>query len=315
MPLLLFFSCPDPGPDWPDRDFRQDMKDFVGAISVYMKNAQPGFLIIPQNGHTLYTVDGETTGIPDTAYLATIDGLGREDLFYGFAEDNVATPTADRNEMIAFLDIAEAAGVQTLVTDYCWTPSFMDDSYTQNAAKNYISFAADHRGLDNIPTHPATPYNQNTSDITSLAAAQNFLYVLDPSALGTKAEFIATLDATNYDLFIIDAYDAEGNLLTTSDLAALQTKPGGGSRLVIAYMSIGEAEEYRYYWDPLWDTNRPVWLLSENPDWPGNFKVFYWDPEWQAIIFGNDNSYAKKILDAGFDGVYLDLIDAYEYFE
>lgn len=33
------------------------------------------------------------------------------------------------------------------------------------------------------------------------------------------------------------------------------------------------------------------------------------------IIYGNNNSYVKKILDAGFDGVYLDIIDAFEYFE
>ena len=37
--------------------------------------------------------------------------------------------------------------------------------------------------------------------------------------------------------------------------------------------------------------------------------------EWQDIVFGNDESYLKKILDAGFDGVYLDIIDAFEYFE
>ena len=33
------------------------------------------------------------------------------------------------------------------------------------------------------------------------------------------------------------------------------------------------------------------------------------------IIYGNNNSYLEKILDAGFDGVYLDIIDAFEYFE
>jgi cysteinyl-tRNA synthetase len=56
-------------------------------------------------------------------------------------------------------------------------------------------------------------------------------------------------------------------------------------------------------------------LGGENPDWKGNYKVKYWDPQWQAIIYGNDRSYAKMILDAGFDGVYLDLIDAFEYYE
>lgn len=77
----------------------------------------------------------------------------------------------------------------------------------------------------------------------------------------------------------------------------------------------GEAENYRYYWDGGWKTGKPSWLTEENPHWKGNYVVKYWDPDWQKIITGNDGSYQKKILDAGFDGVYLDIIDAFEYFE
>ena len=80
-------------------------------------------------------------------------------------------------------------------------------------------------------------------------------------------------------------------------------------------MSIGEAEDYRYYWQADWSTNPPSWIEEENPDWEGNYIVKYWEQEWQDIIYGNDNSYLKKIVDAGFDGVYLDIIDAFEYFE
>jgi len=80
-------------------------------------------------------------------------------------------------------------------------------------------------------------------------------------------------------------------------------------------MSIGEAEDYRFYWNTAWAISPPSWMEAENPDWPGNYKVKYWDPAWQAMIYGNDASYLKKILDAGFDGVYLDIIDAFEYFE
>ena len=45
-----------------------------------------------------------------------------------------------------------------------------------------------------------------------------------------------------------------------------------------------------------------------------NYKIEYWNEEWQSIIYGNENSYLKKILDSGFDGVYLDIVDAYENF-
>lgn len=43
--------------------------------------------------------------------------------------------------------------------------------------------------------------------------------------------------------------------------------------------------------------------------------VRYWEEDWQSVIYGSDGSYLRKILNAGFDGVYLDIIDAFEYFE
>jgi len=56
-------------------------------------------------------------------------------------------------------------------------------------------------------------------------------------------------------------------------------------------------------------------VLMSFPDWTGNYKVKFWEAEWQNIIYGNENSYLKKILDAHFDGVYLDIIDTFEYYE
>lgn len=31
--------------------------------------------------------------------------------------------------------------------------------------------------------------------------------------------------------------------------------------------------------------------VEENPEWRGNYKVRYWDNDWQNIIYGKDNSY------------------------
>ncbi len=59
----------------------------------------------------------------------------------------------------------------------------------------------------------------------------------------------------------------------------------------------------------------PSFIDKKDVDWSGNFYVKYWDTEWQNIIYGNKDSYLEKILNAGFDGVYLDRIDAFEYFE
>lgn len=120
------------------------------------------------------------------------------------------------------------------------------------------------------------------------------------------------LAASPFDLLVID-YSRDGSdseRFTRRDIEILKNSKKGG-RLVLAYLSIGEAESYRYYWKESWKADRPAWLDRENPDWDENFKVRYWDPEWQDIIL----KYLDKVLAAGFDGVYLDIIDAYEYFD
>jgi cysteinyl-tRNA synthetase len=316
---LVFLSGCDESPagsgDDTSRDYRQDMRDFVMDISGWAKRFEQGFIVIPQNGSELITEDGEEDGAPSEAYLSAIDGAGREDLFYGYDDDNVATLDADRDYLGAFMDIAEHSGVEVLTTDYCWTPSFVDKSYAGNESRGYVSFAADHRELDNIPEYPFAPWNANTGDIESLADAKNFLYLLNPGEFETKDMFIDAIQATDYDMVIIDLFFNGDRQLDASDIQSLKQKKNGGSRLVIAYMSIGEAEDYRYYWNARWKDTPPSWLAGENPSWEGNYKVRYWDSGWQNIIYGNDSSYLKKILDAGFDGVYLDIIDAFEYFE
>ena len=51
------------------------------------------------------------------------------------------------------------------------------------------------------------------------------------------------------------------------------------------------------------ETGDPEWLDSVNPNWDGNFKVRYSDPDWQSILFGGEGAYLDRILAAGFDGV------------
>lgn len=63
----------------------------------------------------------------------------------------------------------------------------------------------------------------------------------------------------------------------------LKIKNNGGKRLVIGYLSIGEAEDYRFYWNK----KKPNWIVKENENWEGK----YWSPEWKSII----KKYQKKI--------------------
>ena len=126
---------------------------------------------------------------------------------------------------------------------------------------------------------------------------------VDPSAI----------KASPYDLAVIDyGFDKDYAAAFPREVVDLmRKKPDGSRRMVLAYISIGEAEDYRYYWRNSWRLTRPEWLEPENPDWPGNYLVQYWHPEWQSLIFGSPNAYLDRIIDAGFDGAYLDGIDKF----
>ena len=167
-----------------------------------------------------------------------------------------------------------------------------------------------------------------------------------------------------YDLVVID-YSKTGEdeeAFSADDIQRMQVKPDGSRRIVLAYLSVGEAESYRYYWNHDWaeplrviaegeiaeDTDEakekrsaaakdakattparraypgvklrtlhvprlsaPVWLGRENDTWVGNFLVRYWEKSWQDIIFGSKTAYLDRIMAAGFDGVFLDRVDAF----
>lgn len=141
----------------------------------------------------------------------------------------------------------------------------------------------------------------------NLGAVQSWGYQLQQVDPGLVA-------ASDCDLMVID-YARDGSTDLTfgrADLAIMQRKPDGGTRIVLAYLSIGEAEDYRFYWQRTWMAAPPPWLGAENPDWPGNYAVRYWAPEWQTQIFGTPGAYLDAIIAAGFDGVYLDRIDAFD---
>ncbi len=317
LSLFIFSSCNKEDNNNPDNktEFKQKMREFVIGISQYSKAIHPNFLIVPQNGIELVSSNGDVTGQPDTAYLNAIDANGQEDLFYGYDNDDLATSAADNSYLRGLLNISKNSGKTILITDYCSTPSKMTNSYLENKNQSYISFAANQRELNNIPDFPNPINQENNAVVTSISQVKNFLYLINPANYTTKNAFITAVNSTNYDLLIMDLYFNDGTAFTSTEINQLKSKANGGKRLVISYMSIGEAENYLYYWQSSWNTNKPSWLDTENPDWAGNYKVKYWNTEWQNIIYGNDSSYLKKILNSNFDGVYLDIIDAFEYYE
>ncbi len=150
------------------------------------------------------------------------------------------------------------------------------------------------------------------------SAPASLAYVLQADSLAkTKAEAVAKLAACGRDWIVLDASFSTDEPWTAADLATIRA--GKIGRKVISYLSIGEAEDYRAYWNPSWDANHdgkpdagaPAWLLGQNPEWKGNYRVKYWQPAWQQIMLTN----VDQIIATGFDGVYLDIVDGFETFE
>jgi cysteinyl-tRNA synthetase len=112
------------------------------------------------------------------------------------------------------------------------------------------------------------------------------------------------LKNTEFEIAIVDPDDSK---LSRDDLKILHSQ----NKILLAYLSIGEAEDYRDYWEDDWETGNPSFIDDENPDWDGNYKVRYWYKSWQEILFSS----LDEIINLGYDGVYLDIIDAYQYYE
>lgn len=153
-----------------------------------------------------------------------------------------------------------------------------------------------------------------------LADVRTWSFVLNPKnpkSLGPEV-----------DLVVVDHSIAGASVrgMTRAEVDLLRRKPGGGSRIVLAYMSIGEAEAHRHVLAPIWRVLPPKWLGERHEIWKSNFYVHYWDKDWQRLFFDPRPSalrraaerslywlkaYVDRVIEAGFDGVWLDRVDAF----
>ena len=229
----------------------------------------------------VYSSNNITLPIPNILVVPTVGGVPIQVTFSDAYEDSAPSWSPD-GQWIAF-ESRESTGVGSPTA--LWRIAVPE-------------------GVCDETFHVHLPIVLTSAPSSGLLAVNDFLYQLqnlDLTAIGDTA----------YDLVVMD-YSAEGDdetAFTHAEIGELKHSPGG-EKIALAYMSIGEAEDYRFYWQAGWEPGNPTWLDEANPDWPGNYKVHYWDPGWQTIIF----SYTDRLLDAGFDGAYLDIIDAYEYY-
>jgi cysteinyl-tRNA synthetase, unknown class len=127
---------------------------------------------------------------------------------------------------------------------------------------------------------------------------------------------IEALAESKYDLLVIEPmitlrgdedFDAQGMV------DRLHRSKAG--RMVLAYIDVGQAEKYRTYWAKDWKASsgtakgNPDFILAADPDgWNDSYQVAYWDPRWQKIMA----DWVELIMATGFDGLYLDWVNAFE---
>lgn len=108
---------------------------------------------------------------------------------------------------------------------------------------------------------------------------------------------------SNYaaDILIVDKDDSQLTREQIKDLQADGTK-------IYSYISIGEAESYRDYWQN-WQVGSPDFILAENENWAENYLVKFWQEPWQSVM----EQRILSLVALGYDGAYLDIVDGYTH--
>jgi cysteinyl-tRNA synthetase len=143
----------------------------------------------------------------------------------------------------------------------------------------------------------------------SLEEVETWFYFLD---VNIDEYVIDSIAESEYDMIVVDFISSESNN-TDFELEEMITywHTAEHPKLVIAYIDIGQAEDFRTYWEPDWQIGDPEWIVSGDPDgWEGNYPVAFWWDEYRDIWIG-EGGYLQNIIEVGFDGVYLDWVEAY----
>lgn len=299
--LLLLFSFTPPKENKTTKAGLK-MQEFVIAASKYARSIKPGFIIVPQNGAELAFNKLNPEAGTNPAYMNAVDGFGIEELFYNEKSkvDNY------RLKMLQQL----RGKKKILVSEYITKEEKIKETIDKNKKEDFLCFP---RGANNESYREIPEITDgNSDDVTKLSEAKNYLYLINSGNYKTRFYYLKAIAATNFDVVIIDLF-FHTKPFTPEEIKQLQTKANGAKRIVLAYLNVGSAENFRYYWNGNWIVNDPVWIKKKYDGYDDEFYVQFWNPEWQKIIYGNDDSYLKKILDAGFDGAYLDNVEAYYF--
>lgn len=281
-----------------DEISKNKMRELIEQIKIQSKEK----ILVPQNGTNIF-FNGDKL---DKIFIKNVEGVSQESLFYGVGGINEETPEDEKNYLLKNLIEIEKEGKVVLSVNYANAKNLRNKILKDTRKYNFIGEAVPSYSADSI----FQPLQKNSlKNVTNLKEVKNFLYLLNPEKFKNIDDYYRVLKNTDFDLLIIEP-SLNGKFLTKEQIDSLKIRKNGTRRLIIAYFSIGEAENYRDYWQTSWNKKLPEWIVKENENWKGNFIIKYWSPQWKKII----KNYQKKLDDIGVDGYYLDTIDTYEQF-
>jgi endo-alpha-1,4-polygalactosaminidase (GH114 family) len=307
---------------------RQFMRDIVIALSEYAKKRNPKCVILARNAPGLIVKEmrewkWETLRDPDNTdkypkvgainrpYLKALDGILVDGFTFGVPDYGKPTDADTAAAVKAAVAAIKDDGKPLLTIDYCSTKTAVAEAEAK-ARKAHALAYIDRDGdklLGRIPTE--LPMHENPSAITDILKARNYLPLLRSDVYGSRIDWVDALAATNYDVLMIDTFWRQMESITFSQMKRLKYKRIGTDRLVFGVLPLAIARDTRFYWKPDWKLGAPSFLVAQNPADPAETIVNYWDTKWKELI----GQYIQGIVDLGVDGILLDQLDAYLYFE
>lgn len=128
----------------------------------------------------------------------------------------------------------------------------------------------------------------------------------DAEENGSSASRIETVES-----FAVYFANPWRDTLATFDLVVLDPDNRSASEIQmlrdrgarpIAYVNLGEAETYRYFYDQV----DPDWLLGPNPNWPDHYYVDARAEGWRRLLL---DTVIPNIMEKGFEGLFFDMVD------
>ena len=305
-------------------DYREQMRSLITKISRFARRVDKNFIVMSRGGlELLEKVTGNeenATRSVATTYIKSIDGVILQNVFFPPSNgdtDGRETDEIKQKNRMRLANLGKKRGLNIWVMEFAPKIDVAKRSYALAKANDFIPFTIDRSGtlFNTIPPFPSRPMFENSVNVHGLNSVKNYLFMINPSNFDTQDGMVERLGATNFDALVLDVFDNSQKPLTKKNVRRLQLKKIGSRRLVLAIMNISAADTSHYYWKSGWTVGNPRFVYAPSPGMSDRYLTKYWDRAWHDILTGKPDSYVYGIAKQGFDGVLLDGVENYRFFE